>query len=66
MSRAIAVETAIVEIGGRWAVDLIVIMEDGVIRHRIDTYHSERLAVIHARYLKRGAERDIGGGTAHG
>jgi hypothetical protein len=66
MSRAIAVETAIVKINGRWAVDLIVIMDDGVIRHRVDTYHSERLAVIHARYLKRGAERDIAGGTAHG
>jgi len=66
MGRAVAVETDIVEIDGRWAVDLIVIMEDGVIRHRIDTYHSERLATIHARYFQRGAERDIGGGTARG
>jgi hypothetical protein len=66
VSEARSVETVVVPVDGRWAVDIIVIMDDGVVRRRIDTYHTERLAQIHARYIKRGAERDIGGGPVHG
>ena len=66
MSQARSVDTVVFEENGRWVVDLVVIMDDGVVRRRIDSYHTERLARIHARYIKRGAERDIGGGPVNG
>lgn len=66
ISRALGVDTVIFEENGRWVVDLVVIMDDGVVRRRIDSYHTERLAQIHARYIKRGAERDITGGPVNG
>jgi hypothetical protein len=66
MSQALGVDTVVFEENGRWVVDLVVIMDDGVVRRRIDSYHTERLARIHARYIKRGAERDIGGGPVNG
>lgn len=61
-----SVETVVVEDHGQWAVDLIVISDDGVVRRRINTYRTEKLARISAGYIKRGAERDIGGGPING
>ncbi|HTY71652.1 MAG TPA: hypothetical protein VMI11_04410 [Actinomycetes bacterium] len=58
---AIGVEVEVVPERGQWAVDIIVIFDDGVVRRRIQTYRTERLARISAGYIKRGAERDISG-----
>lgn len=59
--RALGVETLIVPERGQWAVDILVIFPDGVIRHRIATYRTQVLARISASCIKRGAERDIEG-----
>ncbi len=59
--RALGVEVEVVPERGQWAVDIIVFFSDGVVRRRIETYRTEALARISANYIKRGAERDIGG-----
>lgn len=59
--RAQAVEVEIVPDRGQWAVDIVVFFADSVVRRRIQTYRTEALARIAAGYIKRGAERDIGG-----
>jgi hypothetical protein len=64
--RALGVETVIVPDRGLWAVDIVVVFNDGVVRRRIQTYRSEKLAQISAGYIKRGAEREIGGGPPNG
>lgn len=55
------VETVVVPEKGQWACDIIVFFPDGVVRRRIGTYRTEKLAQISARCIKRGAERDISG-----
>lgn len=57
--RALSVETVIVPEKGLWAVDIIVIFPDGVVRRRIDTYRTETLAKISAKYIRRAAEREL-------
>jgi hypothetical protein len=59
--RAHAVETVVTAENGQWAVDIIVLFDDEVVRKRIDVYRSERLARISADLIKRTAERDISG-----
>lgn len=59
--RALAVETEVVPEKGQWAVDIVVIFPDGVVRRRITTYRSEAVARLSAKYIRRGAEREIGG-----
>ena len=59
--QAYSVETAVVPERGQWAVDIIVLFEDEVIRQRISTYRSERLARISADLILRTAEREING-----
>ncbi len=59
--RAVGVETEIVPERGQWAVDIIVIFTDGVVRRRIATYRTEALARISASYIRRAAERDTPG-----
>ena len=59
--RAIAVETEVVPERGQWAVDIIVIFPDSVVRRRITTYRTEAVARLSAKYIRRGAEREIGG-----
>jgi len=56
-----SVETVVVEEKGRWAVDIVVVFADGVVRRRINTYHTRARAELSARLIKRGAERDIRG-----
>lgn len=56
-----AVEAEVVPDRGQWAVDLVVLFADEVVRKRIATYRTERLARISADLMKRTAERDIGG-----
>lgn len=59
--RALAVETVVVPERGQWAVDILVVFSDGIVRRRIATYRSENLANISANCIRRGAERDING-----
>ncbi|GFG54749.1 hypothetical protein CQY20_28475 [Mycolicibacterium agri] len=58
---ALAVDTYIVEDRGRWAVDIVVVFADGVVRKRIDTHPTKRHAEISAGLIKRAAERDLRG-----
>ncbi len=58
---ALGVDTVVVPEKGRWAVDIIVLFADGVVRRRIDTYPTKTHAEISARLIKRGAERDLRG-----
>ena len=59
--RALGVETEIVPERGQWAVDIIVFFADGVVRRRIATYRTKKLAKVSASSIKRAAERDIPG-----
>ena len=59
--RAVGVETVIVPERGQWAVDIVVVFPDGIVRRRIATYRTEALARISASCMKWGAERDIDG-----
>jgi len=59
--RASVVETTLVEEKGIWAVDIIVVFDDEVIRRRVGTYLTEERATIAAGLIKRTAERDISG-----
>jgi hypothetical protein len=58
---ALSVDTVVFEERGRWAVDIVVVFADGIVRKRIDTHPTKARAEISARLIKRAAERDIGG-----
>jgi len=58
---ALDVQTVVVPERGRWAVDIIVVFADGVVRNRIDTFPTEARAQLSARLIKRAAERDLRG-----
>ncbi|GAA2809488.1 hypothetical protein GCM10010533_54890 [Mycolicibacterium pallens] len=58
---ALDVQTVVVEERGRWAVDIVVVSADGVVRKRIDTHNTKARAELSARLIKRAAERDIRG-----
>jgi hypothetical protein len=60
------VQTVVLYEHGRWAVDIVVVFADGVVRKRIDTYLRKDRAEIAADLIKRAAERDIGGGPLYG
>jgi hypothetical protein len=63
---ALDVQTVVVsDRGGRWAVEIVVVFADGVVRKRISTHHTKARAELSADLIKRTAERDIGG-PAHG
>jgi hypothetical protein len=63
---ALDVQTVVVEDPGRrWAVEIIVVFADGVVRKRISTHHTKARAELAADLIKRTAERDIGG-PVHG
>jgi hypothetical protein len=55
------VETVVELERGRWTVDVVVIFPDGLVRHRIDTFHTKARADISARLIKRTAERELQG-----
>jgi hypothetical protein len=59
---AVDVQTVVVAEDGRWAVDLVVVFADGVVRHRIDTFPTMARAELSARLIKRAAEREWRGG----
>lgn len=58
---ALDVETVVVEERGRWAVEIVVVFADGVVRKRIDTHATRARAELSANLIKRAAERDIAG-----
>ncbi len=58
---ALEVQTVVVEERGRWAVEIIVLFADGVVRTRIDTHATKARAELSARLIKRAAEREIRG-----
>lgn len=58
---ALDVQTVVVEEKGRWAVDIVVVFADGVVRKRIDTHATKRRAELSAGLIKRAAERNIRG-----
>ncbi|GAA1509697.1 hypothetical protein [Nocardioides humi] len=64
--RAYEVDTVVVPDHGQWAVEVIVVFEDEVVRRRIDTYRTERLARISADLIKRTASRELPGGPPRG
>jgi hypothetical protein len=55
---ALDVQTVVVAERGRWAVDVVVVFADGVVRHRIDTFATRARAELSARLIKRAAERE--------
>lgn len=63
---ALDVQTIVVEEQGRWAVDIVVVFADGVVRKRIHTHATKARADIAADLIRRAADRDIGGGPVHG
>ena len=58
---ALDVQTVVVEERGRWAVEIIVVFADGVVRKRINTHHTKARAELSANLIRRAAERDIRG-----
>ncbi|MBW0116776.1 hypothetical protein [Pseudonocardia abyssalis] len=56
-----SVQTVVVEDRGRWVVEIVVVFADGVVRHRIDSFHTRERAEISAGLIKRAAERDLRG-----
>lgn len=58
---ALDVQTVVVPERGRWAVEIVVVFADGVVRRRIDTFPTEARAQLSAGLIKRAAERDIRG-----
>ena len=59
--QALDVHTVVVAERGQWAVDIVVVFADGVVRKRIATYPTRQRAELSARLIKRGAERDLRG-----
>lgn len=58
---ALDVQTVVVAERGRWAVEVVVIFADGVVRSRIETHATKARAEIAADLIKRAAERDTRG-----
>lgn len=56
---AVDVQTVVVPERGRWAVEIVVVFADGVVRKRIDTHATKARAELSARLIKRAAERDL-------
>jgi hypothetical protein len=58
---ALSVDTVVSEERGRWAVDIVVVFADGIVRKRIDTHPTKARAELSARMIRRAAERDLRG-----
>ena len=55
------VETVVVHERGHWAVDIVVVFDDGIVRKRINTHRTRGRAELAASLIKRAAERDLKG-----
>jgi hypothetical protein len=64
--QALDVHTVVVPERGRWAVEIVVVFADGVVRKRINTHATKARADLAADLIRRAAERDIGGGPPNG
>lgn len=64
--QALDVHTVVVPERGRWAVEIVVVFADGVVRKRINTHATKARADLAADLIRRAADRDIGGGPPHG
>ncbi len=60
-AEALAVETVVEYVSGRWAVDIVVFFPDSVVRKHIDTHPTKARAELSARLIKRAAERELRG-----
>ena len=58
---ALDVQTVVVGERGQWAVDIVVVFADGVVRKRINTFRDKARAELVADLIKRAAERDVRG-----
>ena len=58
---ALDVQTVVIEERGRWAVEIIVVFADGVVRKRINTNNTKARAELSANLIIRAAERYIRG-----
>jgi hypothetical protein len=58
---ALDVQTVVIEERGRWAVEIIVVFADGVVRRRVDSHATKARAELSANLIKRAAERDLRG-----
>lgn len=58
---ALDVQTVVVAERGQWAVDIVVVFADGVVRKRINTFRDKARAELVADLIKRAAERDVRG-----
>jgi len=58
---ALSVDTVVISEHGRWAVDIVVVFSDGIVRKRIDDHSTKARAELSARMIERAAERDIRG-----
>lgn len=56
-----AVETLVLEERGQFAVDIVVVFADAVVRKRIATHRTRQRAELAAGLIKRAAERDLSG-----
>jgi hypothetical protein len=61
VDQALSVDTVVSEEHGRWAVDIVVVFADGIVRKRIDTHATKTRAELSARMIKRAAKRDLRG-----
>ena len=55
---AIEIETYVELERGQWIVSIVVVFADEVVRERINTYHTERMATLAASWIKRAAAAD--------
>lgn len=53
------VETVVVPERGHWAVEIVVVFDDGVVRKRIGTHRSRRRGRTGRRSHQRAAEREL-------
>ncbi|MBN3457752.1 hypothetical protein [Mycolicibacterium sp.] len=58
---ALDVQTVVVEDRGQWAVEVVVVFPDGVVRNRVDICRTKARAELAASLIKRAAERDLRG-----
>lgn len=59
VEEALFVDTFVEHERGQWVVYMEVGFWSGTVRHRIQTYRSERLALIAADYMRRAAQRNL-------
>jgi len=60
-AEARAVDVVVVPERGQFAVDIVVVFDDGVVRKRINTHQTRGRAELAASLIKRAAERDLKG-----